>query len=367
PTRNYQDNASPNDSKLNLLSEKLWNNTKKYKVKRHACYGCQIGCHKVVEMDGIEIGEIEYETVGAFGGRCALDDFEPICKCNYYCSIYGMDTISTGTIVGMAMECYERGIITKDDLDGLDLHFGNGEAAAELIKKMALREGCGDIWADGCDVAAEKIGGDAKKYAMTCKGLELSASDPRASTGMVVSFGTSERGACHMRPYAATCDALGYNFEDIGIMDVPDPVDDTADKTWVKSLKEIFVSTNLVGICDFDVINCELKATTLAQVYSAATGRTIDREELLKAAERCIALERAINYERGFRREDDKLPERFSKEPATYGDAKGRTIDNEAALDGYYKACDYDPELAIPTMAKFEELGLAEIGKRVYA
>lgn len=367
PTRNFQDNASPHESALNMLPDRLWNDKKRFKVKRHACYGCQIGCHKDVEMGDIDVGEIEYETVGAFGGRCALDDFGPICMCNYYCSIYGLDTISVGTTVGMAMELYERGILTKDQLDGLDLHFGNGEAAAELVRKMGLREGCGDLFADGCDVAVEKIGAEAKQYAMTCKGMELSASDPRASTGMVVSFGTSERGACHMRPYAATCDALGYNFEDIGIDEVPDPLDDHGDKKWVKSLKEIFVATNLVGICDFDVINCELKATTLAAVYSAATGRTIDREELLRAAERTIALERAINFERGFRRADDLLPERFSKEPAKYGKSKGRVIENDAALDGYYEVCDYDPDLAIPTRDKYAKLGMEDIAQRVYA
>lgn len=359
PTNNFRDNYF--DKLEPLKPYNLWNNKDMFTVRRRACYACQLGCHKYITMKDVEIGELEFETIAALGPRCGVNDYKDIGLANYYCTIYGMDTISAGATVSAAMEWYENGILTKDKTDGLELNFGNGKAMVELIRKMGLREGVGDIFSDGSHEAAEKIGNKALEYTMTVKRMEISATDPRGSSAMTISLGTSERGACHMRPYAATIDAFGYLYPDLDVTEPKDPFNDDEPKDWLKSVKEFFVVTNLIGICDFNVINAELQPTTLAKVYEAATGIDIDKKELLRKAERTIALERALNYKRGFRREDDKLPSRFMKEKAPYGPPKGRVVDMEKALDRYYEACKYDKEKAIPTKEKFEELGMLDI------
>ncbi|MEL7607435.1 MAG: aldehyde ferredoxin oxidoreductase family protein [Sedimentibacter saalensis] len=364
PTRNFIDNKFEEIEKV--LPYNLWNNTDKYKVTRRTCYACQLGCHKYVVMGDVEVGEMEYESLAAFGPRCGVSDYESICMAGYYTTIYGIDSISGGSTISAIMEWYEKGIITKEQTDGLEMNFGNGPAMAEMLRKMCLREGCGDLYADGSFAAAKKIGGKAMDYVMAVKGMEISATDPRGSSSMTVAFGTSERGACHMRPYAATIDAFGYLYPDLDINEPKNPFSDTEDKTWLKALKECFVVTNLAGICDFNVINAEMKPSTMAELYTAITGVEIDKYELLRTAERTIALERAINYIRGFRRKDDRLPKRFMTEPATGGPPQGRVADMEAALDKYYEACSYDKETAIPTLEKYQELGMMHIAEKVY-
>lgn len=364
PVNNFQKNQT---SELDpILPSQLWNNTDKFDVKRRTCYACQLGCHKYVVMGDVEVGELEYETIASFGPRCGVYDYHHISMANYYTSIYGVDTISAGATVATAMEWYEKGILTKDDLDGLDLKFGNGEAMVEFIRKMCLREGCGELFADGSYWAGEKLGEKAKPYVMTVKKMEISATDPRGAVSMAIAFGTSERGACHMRPYAASIDAFGYLFPDLGIMEPRDPFSESESKDWLKAVKEYFVVTNLIGLCDFNVINLEMQPTTMAALYTKATGIECDKEELLRKAERTIALERAFNYERGFRRKDDRLPKRFMNEPASGGPAKGRVVNMDAALDRFYEACHFDFDRAIPTKSHFEALGMADIGKAIY-
>lgn len=365
PTRNFMENSF--ESIEPLLPYNLWNDKEKFKINRRACYSCQLGCHKFVYMGDTEVGELEYETIAALGPRCGVDSYEDIALAAYYTSIYGIDTISAGSTVSAAMEWYEKGIIKQEDVDGLELKFGNGKAMAELIRKMCLREGAGEIFADGSFAAAQKIGKNAIDYTMTVKNMEISATDPRGSAAMTIAFGTSERGACHMRPYAATIDAFGYIFPDLDITEPKDPFNENESKEWLKSVKEYFVVTNLLGICDFNVINMEMQPTTIAELYSAVTGIETDKHELLRKAERTIALERAINYRRGFTRKDDRLPTRFMKEPAPYGPPKGRVVDMEAALDKYYEACGYDSEKAIPTPEKYKELGMEDILKKLYS
>lgn len=364
PTRNFQENHF--EGMEPLMAYNLWNDTDRFKINRRTCYACQLGCHKYVYMGDLEVGELEFETIAALGPRCGVNNYKDIALAAYYTTIYGIDTISAGATVAAAMEWYEKGIITKDDVDGLELNFGNGKAMAELIRKMGLREGAGEIFADGSYWASQKIGKNTMDYTMTVKKMEISACDPRGSVSMAIAFGTSERGACHMRPYAATIDAFGYIYPDLGINETKNPFDENESKEWLKAVKEYFVVTNLIGICDFNVINTEMQPSTLAELYTAVTGIEIDKFELLRKAERTIALQRAINYKRGFTRKDDKLPKRFMREPAKFGPPKGRVIDMDAALDRFYEACSFDKEKAIPTPEKYEELGMADVLEKLY-
>jgi aldehyde:ferredoxin oxidoreductase len=364
PTRNFKSNAF--EDMEPLMPHNLWNDTKQFTVRRRACYACQLGCHKYVTMGDVEVGELEYETIAAFGPRCGVSDYPSIAMANYYATLYGIDTISAGATVASAMEMFEEGVIGLKETDGLELRFGSGEALVEMIRRMGLREGaCGDLFADGSWHAAKRIGHEAEKYAMAVKGMEISATDPRGSASMSIAFGTSERGACHMRPYAATIDGFGYIFPDLDILEPKNPFDENESKVWLKAVKEYFVVTNLIGICDFNVINTEMHPSTMAALYSAVTGIETDKTELLRKAERVIALERALNYQRGFRRIDDRLPKRFMQEPAKFGPPQGRVVDMETALDRYYEACGYDPVDAVPTRETYDKLGMSDVYKKL--
>lgn len=364
PTRNFRSNVF--EDMAPLMPHHLWNATKTFTVRRRACYACQLGCHKYVTMGDVEVGELEYETIAAFGPRCGVSDYKSIAMANYYATLYGIDTISAGGTVATAMELFEEGLIGLKETEGLELGFGNGEAMAELVRRMGLREGVsGDLFADGSWHAVKRLGQEAEKFAMTVKGMEISATDPRGSSSMSIAFGTSERGACHMRPYAATIDGFGYVFPDLGIDEPKNPFDDGESKVWLKAIKEYFVVTNLLGICDFNVINTEMHPTTMAALYSAVTGLETDKLELLRKAERVIALERALNFKRGFRRADDRLPKRFMQEPATSGPPQGRVVDMETALDRYYEACGYDRDKAVPTRDTYEKLGMADVYRQL--
>lgn len=364
PTRNFQSNAF--ESMDPLLPHNLWNDVQHYKINRRACYSCQLGCHKYVTMGDVEVGELEYETIAALGPRCGVNDYKAIAMANYYATLYGIDTISAGGTVASAMEWYEKGIIGLEETDQLDLKFGNGDAMVELIRKMGLREGtAGDLFADGSSWAAKRIGKGAEEFSMTVKGMEISATDPRGSASMTIAFGTSERGACHMRPYAATIDGFGYIFPDLDILEPKDPFDENESKIWLKAVKEYFVVTNLMGICDFNVINTEMHPTTMAALYQTVTGIEMDKSEMLRKAERVIALERALNYQRGFRRVDDQLPKRFMQEVAEFGPPKGRVVNMEVALDRFYEACEFDMKTAIPTRNKFEALGMSDVWSKL--
>ena len=154
--------------------------------------------YKVGEGQYATAGEgPEYETVSALGSKCGNGDFESILHANTLCNQLGIDTISTGNVLAWAMECYQKGILNKEDLDGLDLRFGNAEAMVAMIKKIAARDGLGDVLAEGAYRAAQKLGGDA--FVVHGKGMDYPAVDTRGTKGMALSFSVSPRGGDHLK------------------------------------------------------------------------------------------------------------------------------------------------------------------------
>ena len=165
--------------------------------KREGCYACAINCKRgvKVEQDNLQVhpryGGPEYETIGAFGSLCEVDNLAVIAKANEICNRYTIDTISTGLAVAFAMECYEKGILAKEELDGLDLSFGNGEALLQLVEKIAKREGIGDLLAEGTYRVAQRIGQGAEELTLCVKGQELPLHDPRGKVGLGLGFAIS--------------------------------------------------------------------------------------------------------------------------------------------------------------------------------
>lgn len=357
PTRNWQTTTfeKVKDIGYEAYHEKL-------KVTASACHACPIGCGRKTQIqEGKYVGTKghgpEYEGIGAYGSKTGVGDLNEIAMANFLCNLYGLDNISAGQVIATAMEWYEKGLVDKDTTDGLELNFGNGEAMIEMTKKIALRQGFGDVLAEGSLRAAKTIGKEAEKYVMTVKGMELASCGVRASKSETLSYLGSERGADHLRPFATTIDSLGYLSEELGIKEKKDPIQD-ADKHWVKPLKELSMLNNLLGTCLFSTITLAVKGDTWTGVYNAVTGQTLTLEQMLKCAERVSNLERLFNIREGFTKADDTLPLRLRTEPAPDGIGQGQVADETVMLDEFYQSMGWDSD-GMPTEAKKKELTLS--------
>ncbi|HID16856.1 TPA: aldehyde:ferredoxin oxidoreductase, partial [Candidatus Bathyarchaeota archaeon] len=327
------------------------------------CYACQILCaHAAVIRDGKYAGTFdegpEYETIWAFGPQCGVSDKKAITRADYLSDYYGLDTISLGNTIGFLMECYERGLITKEDTDGIDLRFGNAGALVEVVHRAGTMEGnIGKLAANGTKRAAEKIGKGSEKFAIHVKGLELPAYDPRAAQGMGLCYARSDRGACHLRPWTAGAEMLGLN----GV----DPRKTEGKAELVKTASEVFaVAYDSTGLCLFMAFGAP--ADKVYKMVNHATGFNYESfEEFVKVGERIHNLTRAFNVREGFTRKDDTLPWRILNEPLPEGPCKGDVVKLDEMLPEYYKLCGWDEE-GRPTKEKLKELGLDFAIKELY-
>jgi aldehyde:ferredoxin oxidoreductase len=333
---------------------------KKYRIKHAGCYSCFVSCGKVhVVPDGPYAGARsegpEYESYWAFSGPIDSANIEATIAADQLCDDLGLDTISTGNTIGFAFELYEKGLISRSDTDGLELNYGNHAAMITLIKKIARREGIGDILAEGTLQAARKIGRGAEAYAMQVKGLELAGYEPRALKGTGFGYATSTIGGAH------THGAL--MFQEFG-MPVPRPVDRLTEED--KADIVIFNQNNdglEVGIaCGFASMCGDWYRRLFPQMLVAATGiqEFGDWGFLAKVGERIWNLERAFNVREGFDRRQDTLPQRFQIEPLRTIKAPGdgqmlRTL--EKFLDEYYRLRGWTRR-GIPSREKLQQLGL---------
>ncbi len=324
----------------------------------HGCFNCMTRCGQVHEVqDGPYSGSIsegpEYETIWAFGPQVGNTEVGATVEADRLCDVLGLDTISTGSVIGFAMELFQRGIITKLDCDGMELYWGNHQAILELIKKIAEREGFGKILGEGTKRAAEAIGKNAEKYAMQSKGLEFPAYDPRSAKVHGLSMATSNIGASHM---------YGYARQEISGKPDPRPIDRFADEGTgdVAAYNQISKALEETGIlCNF--ADSGMTNEILSKFLAAATGYEEFGEVkyLELVGERIVCLERLFNVREGFSRKDDTLPDRMLKEPLiNAGPATGQIVRNlDRLLDEYYDTLGYTRE-GIPTPEKLKQLGL---------
>jgi aldehyde:ferredoxin oxidoreductase len=308
---------------------------------------------------------------------CGIDDLEVIIHANRLCDELGMDTISTGTIIAFAMECQQRGLLTGENHA---LTWGDADTLLGLIQDMAHRRGLGDVLAEGTRRAAREIGGEAPRFAMQVKGMELPRQEPRIAKGFGLGHGTSNRGADHL--YALPTVDLAGNLEAAERLFPPEIVSrlmDTADETHKPDLivfsEHYCAVSDALGVCKFSTAETyALYPEDLARGLSALWGRTITGEDLLTAGERIVNLERLYNVALGLDRADDRLPERFTTEPlpihvfaSPEGDSAlkastkpvhvGHLDDYEAMLDRYYRLRGWDSR-GIPTAEKLQDIGL---------
>jgi len=327
---------------------------KKILVSDKACFGCPLNCGNYTRSKkyGTFIDGPEYETIGMLGSNCLVDDIEDVQYLNYLCDDLGMDTIAAGGTLSLAMECFENGILKKEQLDGIDLRFGNVEAMKAVLKKIAYQEGVGQLMAGGSRALAKKLGQKSERYAMQVKGLEFSAYECRGAPAMLLSFMTSDIGAQHTRSWAIVQDMeMGR-----------DNVEGRA--RLVKELQTLRPLMEMFGVCRFPWLEVKVDFGEYVKAFNAVTGFGYSKEELFLISEKVWNLTRAfwVREVPDFGRKDDLPPERVY-DPLPSGPAKGMhlTEDNvHKMLDEYYGLRGWD-ENGIPQPGKLIELGLADV------
>ncbi len=309
PTRNFQTGTFEKYPKIDN------NALAKYKRKKNPCYRCIIACTEILDASEFEwtnekyIAKPEYETLGLIGGNCGIDDIETIIKANYYCNQLGLDTISTGNIIGMIMEGVEKGIIKEEEYQ--HIRFGEKEVVIDLIFQIAKREGIGDIIAEGI-VHASKIF-NTEQIAVHSKGLPFPAWDPRGKLGLGLSYASAAVGASHLRGWPATADIPNKSAVSV--------IDSLVEQQDLKTLKDCLT------ICHFThSIDPPLNIDDTVEIVRAVTNWKIEKEEVVNIAKRIWIVKRLFNireYENKKAREYDILPPRFMVEPIPEGRAKG--------------------------------------------
>ena len=356
PTRNWQSGSCTYADNINgpAINEKILTGKK-------ACFSCPIACGRLSEVKSGKYackGEgPEYESVGAFGPMCDVDDLEAITYAHLLCNEYGLDTVSAGSTIAFAMECYEKGILTKAETDGLELSFGDADVVVELIHKISKREGIGDLLAEGTKRAAEKLGQGSDHFAMQVKGLELPAYDCRATKITGLGFVTANRGGDHITAYVQGPTFLEIPFLIVEESTIEDAmVENPAEARVVKDMEDALTVFDSIGCCKF--MGMALMAEDVVPIIAGATGWDFDESEMRLAGERIFNLARAFNVREGCTRADDTLPKRLLEEPLSDGPAQGQVVDLDPLLDAYYEFRGWDKATGRPTDVKLKELGL---------
>jgi aldehyde:ferredoxin oxidoreductase len=294
---------------------------KEHEVKPHACAKCFMACGRMAKIKkgrhtGLEIEGPEYETIYSFGGLCMVEDMAEIAYLNDLCDRLGMDTITAGNLCGLAIEAKARGKID------FAIEYGNVDQIATLVQMISAREGIGALLADGI-IPASKLWG-LEDIAVHVKGLEPAGYDPRALKGMGLTFGTSPRGACHLR-------TTFYKPELSGLIP-PDQIEDKAEML-IEYEDRLNIFDTLI-LCRFyrDLYTWEELETILPRV----TGQPSNREDLRKVARNIVNMTRTFNLQEGLHIEDDRLPKRFHKEALPSGKTL-TTEEMEYMLQDYYR------------------------------
>jgi aldehyde:ferredoxin oxidoreductase len=359
PTKNWRI-GSPKEFVEKLSGQVM---AHKYLSGQYHCRSCIVGCGRIAEVkEGIyktpnSMGP-EYETIAAFGQNCMNEDLESVIKMNYLSNAYGLDTISAGSVIAFAMECYEKGFLTKKDTDGIELTWGNPKAIFDVLEKIRKREGIGDLLADGVKVASEKIGRGSDQFAVHVKGLELPMHDPRAFASWAIAFATANRGACHNQAITYGIER-GVTYPDIGIDKSLDRFASDESKSRITKIMQDFYSIlESLVVCKF-VLYGGLRLTHLTKLLNAVTGWDTDIEELMKTGERLYNLNRIFNVKCGMSRKDDTIPWRIANEPFTEGGAKGHLPALEKMLEPYYEMRGWDKK-GVPKKETLRGLSLED-------
>lgn len=386
PTRNYQSGSMGYDRAASIGGERLFNDLMRgadednqLKLGRETCYSCAVRCKRVVEAEwegrviDPKFGGPEYETGSVFGSYCDIDDIHAISYANQLCNQYGVDTIAAGATMAFAIDCFEQGLITVEDTDGIELGWGNAEAMIAMLEKTLKREGFGDVLAEGSARAAAHIGNGAQDLVVAVKGAELPAHMPQVKPSLAVIYAVNPFGADHQSsehdpsytPKAASAspDKYGKRMADIGLTDQqPREVLNEAKVEFALKTQYAYSALDTADACQFvfgpswQLLGME----ELAGVISAVHGEEVTVSDLMTLGARRLNMLRVFNAREGITREQDTLPKRLF-EPLDGGPSDGKSVDRdqfEAALDTYYEMAGWDPVTGNPTPETLDGLEL---------
>jgi aldehyde:ferredoxin oxidoreductase len=346
PTRNHRDVQfeGARDISAEAMAEPRKTDGKPHLVTNQACFGCTIACGRISKIDETHFsvqnkpqywgasGGLEYEAAWALGAANGVNDLEALQYANLICNEHGMDPISFGATVGAAMELYEMGVITKEQL-GLEAPFGSAKALCELADMTAQGVGFGKEIGMGSKRLCAKYG--HPELSMSVKGQEFPAYDSRGIQGMGLTYATSNRGACHLRSYTVASEVLGIPVK-------TDPLTAEGKPELVMAFQDATASFDSSGLCIFTSF-----AWSLADIQpqiAAACGDEFTLENLNVIGERIWNMERDFNNRAGFTSKDDTLPPRLLKEPAKVGPAKGLVNKLPEMLPKYYEIRGWDAD-----------------------
>ena len=327
---------------------------KKYKIKNKGCFRCPLACSQITSVqtgqyrvEAIEGPELE--TLVTLGSKCEISDIEAIIKGNDICNRMGLDTISVGTIIAMAMEMYESNIIDNTITNDINLHFGNSSALIKLLEMISYRQGFGDVLAEGATIASKILG--APELAMCVNSLEMPAAEPRATFGMGLSFVTSNRGACHLR-------SMLYNEE--LYENKLDRFSSKGKADMLKYKEDLMAILDSFIICKFTQRYANYNADNLANILKAITGIDYNESGLMEAGDRIYNLERLYNTNQ--RELDQVLPDRFYDQSLSKGAAEGKKIDRKEFIEEiqrYYLTRGWDKK-GVPTTKMLKALSICK-------
>ncbi len=330
---------------------------------RGTCYACPVACKRVVEVkEGpfkTEEGPgPEYETIGSFGTMCMIPDAAAVSKINDRCNRLGLDTISCGCTIAFAIDCFEKGLLTKEGTGGLELKWGDAETVLKLIEQIGVREGFGAELALGSYRLAEKLGGEALNYVSTVKKMEAPMHDPRAYHGLGLSYATGIRGACHVSGVTLNVEQGTTVIDNIGLESSYNGQSSDNKAKMVELTQDYGMAFTTAAIV------CNLGGNIYDQqdfqeALSAVTGKAWTMEAIMKCGRRNWMLKRCVNLLRGAGPEDDKLP-RLLTTALEDGGAAGSVPDMELMLKEFYSFRGFD-EAGYPSAEAMNELGLGDV------
>jgi aldehyde:ferredoxin oxidoreductase len=359
PIRNFRDGDFPEADQISAQAIK-----EHVRVDMGTCFACAVACKKRVKVKepwnvNPEYGGPEYETLAALGSNCGVSNLKAICKANELCQRYSIDTISTGVTISFAMECFEHGLFTKQDTDGLDLSFGNAESMVKMVELIGEKRGLGALLAEGSKRAAEHIGNGAEEFAVHIKGQEVPMHDPRLKRGEALGYAVSPTGADHVHNIHDTFlyPQLPKKYNSLGILE-PVPVEDFGPKKvrLYKYVGQWRTLNNFLVMCLFTPWSVVQKV----DIVRSVTGWKTTAFELMKVVERGNTLTRVFNNREGFTEKNDWLPPRFFK-PKTSGALNKTSINPEELQKAkltYYDMMGWT-EQGIPKKSTLEELDIA--------
>ena len=345
--------------------------SEKYLVKRTSCAFCSIGCKRIVEVKegpfAVPEGPgPEYETIVSFGSLMGAMDLAATCKAGRVCNDLGMDTISTGSTIAWAMEAFEKGALTREDIDGIELRWGDMETVINtVLPKIAKRQGkLGKLLAEGSVSAAGKVGKDSIKYTAHSKGLEVPMHDPRGcGHGMALAYAMSPRGGCHVAFPMLFVEAGACYYPEIGFEYELEPMTDREKPEAAVTAVELGSIENSACYCQF--ADREITIPQWVDLFNTVAGYGWDKKEMMRAGRRVFYLKRLINYLYGLTAKDDDLTPRMLR-PAKDGEPEGIEMNFKGMKDKFYRLIQMDPEKGVPDREILEEYGMSEEAKRTW-